>query len=78
MKSSLLCPGLSEIIVCQSKTTLCSSTDTVSAEFILRGWMSDTEDIKPDKRSTEAIKGKMRGKRLVCGFQRRWTKIFAT
>lgn len=70
MKHSLLCPGLSEIIVCQRKTTLCSSTDTASTEFILRGWTSDTKDIRPDKRIKEAIKGKMREKRLGCGLRR--------
>lgn len=36
-ESSFPYPGLSEIIVCQSKTTLCSATATPSTEFILRG-----------------------------------------
>lgn len=56
MKSSSLCSGISEIIVCQSKTTLCSSTAAPSTEFILRGRRGDTEDIKLDKRSKEGIK----------------------
>lgn len=67
MKHSLLCPGLSEIIVYQMKTTLCSSTDTARTEFILRGCTSKTKDIKPDKRIKEAIKGQTREKHLGCG-----------
>ncbi len=76
MKSSSVCSGISEIMVCQSKTTLCSSTAALSTEFILRGQRDDTEDIKLDKRSKEAIKVKTRGRCLGCDFRRWQTKIF--
>lgn len=83
VKSSSLCSGVSEIIVCQSKTTLCCSTAAPSPEFILRGRMGDTEDITLDK-SKEGIKEKTEGdvsgvwfekmeaKNLCCAIRKAW------
>lgn len=72
MNRSFLSPGLSEVIVCQSKTTQWNSTATLSTEFILWGQTDDTEDIRHDKRSKEAIKETTR--EGICGGV--WEKSF--